>query len=242
MGVSLGFGQTPRPEAAPAAWVERAYRETKARFEQQPTNAVAAWQFARACFDRAELAEQDSARAEAAQEGLQASRKAIQADPKLAPAHYYLAMNLGQLARTRGLSALKLLEEVESAFLSALRLDPAFDHAGPHRSLGLLYRDAPGWPLSLGDRAKARQHLRKAVDLSPGYPDNRLALLEAYLNWGEKSAAEKDLKATEEALQAARGQFTGDAWTASWQDWDRRWERLKARVGAPKVRSPRSRE
>ena len=65
-------------------------------------------------------------------------------------------MNLGQLARTELLGALKLVKEMEREFKTAADLDKQFDYAGPERCLGLLYRDAPGWPASIGSRRKAR--------------------------------------------------------------------------------------
>ena len=52
-------------------------------------------------------------------------------------------MNLGQLARTRGLSALKLVDQMEREFTRARDLDEHLDWAGPDRNLGLLYGDAP---------------------------------------------------------------------------------------------------
>ncbi len=53
-------------------------------------------------------------------------------------------MNLGQLARTEYLGALALVKEMEPEFKMAGELDPQFDHAGPKRNLGLLYRDCAG--------------------------------------------------------------------------------------------------
>ena len=45
--------------------------------------------------------------------------------------HYYLAMNLGQLARTEMIGALKIVKEMENEFEIAADIDPRFDHAGP---------------------------------------------------------------------------------------------------------------
>ena len=56
----------------------------------------------------------------------------------------------------------------------SLRLDPNYDLAGADRALGLLYYEAPGWPLSVGNKNKARQHLQRAVKLAPTYPENQL--------------------------------------------------------------------
>jgi hypothetical protein len=92
-------------------------------------------------------------------------------------------MNLGQLARTKGLSALKLVDQMEGEFTRARDLDEHLDYAGPDRSLGLLYRDAPVIG-SVGSRTRAREHLRRAVEVAPQYPENRLSLIEAYLKVG----------------------------------------------------------
>ena len=104
-------------------------------------------------------------------------------ESNLAPAHYYLGMNLGQLARTRGLSALRLVNQMQREFTRARDLDEHFDWAGPDRNLGLLYRDAPAFA-SIGSRSKAREHLMRAVELAPRYPENRLNLVETYLQLG----------------------------------------------------------
>src|SRR5262245_24353206 len=212
----------------PAARAERTYFEAKARWTKNLTNPEAAWSFGRACFDWAELAS-DSNRAEIAQQGIEACRQAIRLNPKLAAAHYYLGLNLGQLARTRTLGALKLVGPMETAFKTAIALDPAFDYAGAHRSLGLLYREAPSWPASIGNRTRAREHLRKSTELAPEYPENWLSLLEAYLAWGEKKNLLAALPPAEQALQKAGEKFKGHEWKLSWQDWEKRWERIKAK-------------
>src|SRR5258708_2573305 len=177
------------------ARAERIYFQARARLAHATNSAEAGWQFARAGFDWAEFAAGNAPRAQIAIEGIAACRQAIALNPKLAAAYYYLAMNLGQLARTKKLGALKLVDEMEINFKAAIALDPAFDYAGAHRSLGLLYLNAPGWPASIGSRAKARQPLQKAVELCPEYPDNRLSLLEAHLEWSEKKAAMAGLAA-----------------------------------------------
>src|SRR5689334_21307932 len=157
----------------PTAIARKAFQDTQARYRKEPRSGEAAWQFARACFDLAELATNTAQRAEYAEQGIAACGPALEREPKLAPAQYYLGMNLGQLARTKGLSALKLVKRMERAFSAARELDEKFDYAGPDRNLGLLYRDAPS-VLSVGSRAQAKQHLERAAELTPVYPENRL--------------------------------------------------------------------
>jgi tetratricopeptide (TPR) repeat protein len=215
--------------------LKEVYRQTREVLQKSPEDADAAWQFARACFDLADFDE--PSRARVAEEGIIACRKALQHHTNTAT-YYYCALDLGQLARTKKLGALKLVDEMEASLKKALELDPKFDYAGPHRTLGLLYTDAPGWPLSIGSRSKAKQHLLKAVALEPDYPENHIGLIESYLSWGDLKAARKASAEAEPYIRGARTKFSGDRWKESWKDWDKRWERIRRKtesdLGSPR--------
>ncbi|MGA2541662.1 MAG: hypothetical protein ABSG78_08935 [Verrucomicrobiota bacterium] len=226
-------GDPPAAASTPAGRAGQAYRERHARFECQPTNLVAAWQFASACFDQCEFSRNDADRARVANEGIAACRQALALDPKLAAAHYYLGMDLAQLARTELIGALGLLGDVEKEWETAIKLDENFDYAGPDRNLGLLYRDAPGWPLSIGSRAQARQHLLRGVALHPEYPENHLNLIEAYLKWHDRSESVLAAKALEKILPEAQKKFTGPAWESNWEDWNKRWHAIQTKLSQP---------
>src|SRR5437764_993831 len=103
---SLAAGAEAEPELAAAA--KRIFWDTKGQHQKQPANTEAAWHFARACFDLAEFATNSAERAQIAEQGIAACRQVIARDPNSAPGHYYLGMNLAQLAQTKGLSALKI--------------------------------------------------------------------------------------------------------------------------------------
>ena len=220
-----------------------AFIKTRAEYQSDTNSAGTAWQFGRACFDWAEYAESKSARAEIARQGIAATRRALAIQPNSAPAHYYLAMNLGQLARTELLGALRLVDQMEQEFSLAAKLDEHLDYAGPDRNLGLLYSEAPAFG-SIGSRTKARQHLLRAVQLAPDYPENRLNLMEAYLKWDETASARRQLKALDQLLPAARKKFSGDEWASSWVDWEKRLKeaREKLQVTTKPLLSPRQTE
>lgn len=211
--------------------LRRDFAAAKAGYAAAPTNAETAWQLARACFDSADLATNDVQRVTFAREGIAVCRRLVARSPRLAAGHYYLGLNLGELARTETFRALKLVKEMESEFKTALDLDPQFDHGGPDRSLGLLYQDAPGWPVSIGSRRRAREHLLKAVERDPGFPENRLCLIEVLLEAGNHRAARAEMPATEEALREARTLLSGLQWAAAWQDWERRLTAARAKLG-----------
>jgi hypothetical protein len=205
-----------------AAFAEAEFHRTQAKFQSDAKNPTNAWQFARAAFDYAEFSTNDIERAALANQGIAACRPLVAREPKIAAGHYYLAMNLGQLARTELVGALALVKEMEPEFKAAGELDAQLDHAGPERNLGLLYRDAPGWPASIGNPSKARSLLRQATKLAPDYPENHLHLIESYLKWNESDGAKRELRTLDAVWPAARTNLTGEKWEQSWDDWSKR--------------------
>ena len=221
-GAAAGFAAETNNQIFAARAVTEYYR-VLLQFQSHTNDPVAAWQFARACYDLNDFVTNNAGRADLANGGIVASRQAIAHDSNSAPAHYYLAIELGQLADTkRNLAAYKMVREMEHEFKTADDLDEYFDYAGPARCLGLLYRDAPGWPMSIGSRHKAREWLERAVKLAPDYPENRLNLVESYRQWMELETARKELKLLDALWPAAQTNFTGEAWERNWCDWSMR--------------------
>jgi tetratricopeptide (TPR) repeat protein len=190
---------------------------------------------AEACFDRAEFAANNRERAALAEEGIAVAREVVRRSSNSAPGHFFLAMNLGQLARTRTFSALGLVSEMERHFLSAVQSDPGFKFAGPERSLGMLYAEAPGWPTSIGSRSKARAHLQRAVELAPDYPENLLALLEAEWEFGERKRVLSRLPDLTATFERAKASLTGKQYEEDWADWNRRAEKLRKQATTPEL-------
>ena len=198
----------------------------RSNYLAQAGNATSAWKFAEACFEWAEYATNSTQREALATEGIAAAKAVTEMHPDTGVGHFFLAMNKGQLARTKSLGALALVKEMEQSFIRAIKLDPTFDYAAPHRSLGTLYLDAPGWPASIGSKSKARKHLEKAVELAPDYPTNHLTLLDAYLRWGDTSALAAAVKRYRAILPKAKEKYTGPVWQNSWRNWDSEWRTI----------------
>lgn len=200
------------------------------KFHADTNSVPAAWALGQACFWRGEFATDDESRKSLANEGIAVCRALTLRAPTVPEGHYYLALNLGQLARTKWLEALGIVKELERGLQLASGMNPRLDHAGPDRCLGQLYRDAPGWPVSVGSKAKARTHLLRAVELAPEYPENHLEVLETWLLWKEKKNLQRDLAPLAALLPKARLQFSGAEWAAHWDDWERRWTAVQAKA------------
>jgi hypothetical protein len=212
---------------------KEAYVASKERFKANPEDKDAALQMAIKSFDWAGYQSDDKVQARIAEEGIAASRKLLELEPKSAAGHYYHGMNQGRLAQTKTLGALKLVDAMEAEFKRARELDENYSFAGPDRNLGLLYRDAPGWPASIGSRSKARHHLQRAVILAPNYPENRLNLIEAYLEWGETENAQREISALNKIWDKARQELTGEKWEPDWADWEKRRKEISDRDNKP---------
>jgi hypothetical protein len=239
-GFSLAFGGDQMQIFTTRAASE--FQQAQKQFQSDANNATNAWWFARACFDFADFATNDTERAEIANLGIAACRQSLAHETNSAPAHYYLAMNLGQLARTELLGALSLVKEMEREFKTAADEDRLFDFAGPERSLGLLYRDAPGWPTSIGSKRKAREFLELSVKLAPDFPENHLNLMESYLQWHDSDGARLELAALDALWPKAQTNFTGEAREQDWNDWSTRRDAVRKKLDetpAP-ARSPHS--
>jgi tetratricopeptide (TPR) repeat protein len=161
-------------------------------------------------------------RAALAHEGINAAKTGIALSPNDPAPHFYLALNIGQLARTKLWTALGLIKDMEKAFFASIKADEKFNRASAHRSLGMLYQQAPGWPASIGSRSKARRHLEKAIELAPDFPDNHLTYMEALAAWDEKEHLRAALARYRKVLPEARQTYRGPEWEQPWRDWQAR--------------------
>jgi hypothetical protein len=212
------------------ARAEKNFLQAQQHYLANTNAATNALVFAQACFELADAATNETQRAEIARLGIAVCHHWLAREPAAAPGHYYLGMNLGQLAKAEApsLAAYKLVHEVEREFQAAAKLDVHYDYAGPARLLGLLYLQAPGWPLSVGNKRKAGEWLERAAALAPDYPENQLCLAEAQLKWRQREELETTLKKIAALWPAARARFTGEKWEQNWQRWDARRATLTA--------------
>lgn len=125
-----------------------------------------------------------------------------QEQPSWPEGHYWLALNLGGLAEQSGARrGLRMVPDIVAEMEAALKGNPAYDQAGPHRVLGRIYFECPQWPLSVGNLPESLKHLEAAVAIAPGNSTNHLFLAEALFKVGKKEEARREL---EQVLTATR--------------------------------------
>ena len=228
----------PPPAMDPRPRLHQELAEAQSRLaaltSQPTTNRVqAVHDVCRLSYHLASLQTEDSERARLTQSGIAIAQASLSNNPASAPTHYYLALNLGELARTKSLGALKIVPRIRDALEAARALDPGLDHAGPDRTLGLLYLEAPGWPTSLGSRSKARAHFLMALKIAPDYPGNHLCLAEALLRWREADAARAQLDALDAVWNQAKSRLASPSRELDWIEWTHRREALRERLAKP---------
>jgi hypothetical protein len=211
------------------ARAEQAFLQAQADWTARQDDAVLACSLGRTAYDWAEFATNSEQRADIARVGISACQRLIERDAHSALGHYYLGMDYGELAAAEApsLAAYKLIREIEREFKTAADLDERVDYAGPLRCLGLLYRDAPGWPVSIGNRSKARDMLDRAAAIAPDYPGNQMNLVESHVKWRHDAEAEQAWRKMQALWPVARTNFAGVSWEADWSDWTYRRDVVK---------------
>ena len=98
-----------------------------------------------------------------------------------------------------GLSALGYVEEAKEKLDKAKEINPNVLNGSIYTSLGSLYYQVPGWPVSFGDDDKAKENLNKALTINPNGIDPNYFYGDFLLSNGKYKEAinyfEKALKA-----------------------------------------------
>lgn len=90
------------------------------------------------------------------------------AQPRDAAALIWEGIVLSSYAGERGgLGAMGLAKQAKADFEQAIKLDPNALDGSAYTSLGVLYYQVPGWPIGFGDDDKARELLRKGLQVNP---------------------------------------------------------------------------
>lgn len=100
---------------------------------------------------------------------------------------------------TKSMSGLPKVKKAKELFEEALRIDPRALDGSAYTSLGSLYYQVPGWPVSFGDDDEAENNLKQALSLNPTGIDANYFYGDFLLQEGHYEEAKAYL---ERALQA----------------------------------------
>jgi tetratricopeptide (TPR) repeat protein len=95
-----------------------------------------------------------------------------------------------------GLSALSLVKAARRSLERAMAIDPAALDGSAYTSLGALYYQVPGWPVAFGNDDKARDLLRRALEINPDGIDSNYF-------YGDFLVRQKEYEAARAALEKA---------------------------------------
>lgn len=176
---------------------EKALDTLRESLKLAPHNIQALWRAARACAwvaERVGDAKDKVLQAKLADEGIGYAQRATFVDSDRKQGYYYLALCYAMRADATPSNGLALVPLMVKALKKADEpVGGGLDYSGPDRVLGQIYLNAPPWPTSVGDVEEAVEKLENACDQNPEFPENQLALGEAYIKTRKYRDARKHL-------------------------------------------------
>ena len=123
--------------------------------------------------------------------GREVGRRAVELAPKNHDAHLWYAINTARWGETKGvLRSLFLLPTIRQELEILLELDPRSVRA--HILAGNVLLEVPGF--AGGDRVKAEEHLKKALEIDPRFTNARVDLARVYIADARYADARRELQ------------------------------------------------
>lgn len=115
--------------------------------------------------------------------------------PDRADALIWQAIITSTHAKYQGImTAGRSAKKARDLLLAAEKLDPTALDGSVYTSLGSLYYKVPGWPLSFGDKDKARNYLERALQINPDGIDPNFFFAEFLAETGDSERARSYLE------------------------------------------------
>jgi len=122
--------------------------------------------------------------------GREIGRRAVELAPRSHDAHLWYAINTARWGETRGvLRSLFLLPTIREELTTLLELDPRSVRA--HVLTGNVLLEVPEF--IGGDRARAEEHFKKALQIDPRFTNARVDLARAYIADARYADARREL-------------------------------------------------
>ena len=123
--------------------------------------------------------------------GREIGKRAVELAPKSHDAHLWYAINTARWGETKGvLRSLFLLPTIHEELTILLGLDPRSVRA--HTLAGNVLLEVPGF--AGGDRAKAEEHFKKALEVDPRFTNARVDLARVYIADARYADARRELQ------------------------------------------------
>ena len=123
--------------------------------------------------------------------GREIGKRAVELAPKSHDAHLWYAINTARWGETKGvLRSLFLLPTIREELTILLGLDPRSVRA--HTLAGNVLLEVPGF--AGGDRAKAEEHFKKALEVDPRFTNARVDLARVYIADARYADARRELQ------------------------------------------------
>ena len=186
--------------------LERARDLLQAAAEREPSAEVLS-ALARAWFLLGEFqARNDRERLSAYDKGREIGRRAVAVAPRSEQAHVWFALNSARWAGTRGITrAAAVLPTLRHEAATILSLNPASVEG--HTLAGGLAAELPA--VLGGDRSRAEEHFKKALDADPRRTGARVELARLYIATRRYADAERELaRVVDESAPSDRPYWT----------------------------------
>ncbi|MCK9526909.1 MAG: hypothetical protein M0R49_13410 [Limnochordia bacterium] len=166
--------------------IQEAINLLEEKLESNPEDGEALWLIAKAYLYLGDRVVEN--RLEVLESGKSYADLAVQHLPTSPHPHFWQASLMGRIGQTRGiLSSLFMVRPMKDALDQAIQLDETY--ADAHWVLSQLYQQAPGFPLSIGNKKSSLQSAERAVELDPSNLEYLLQLALALEYNGRKNEA-----------------------------------------------------
>ena len=141
-------------------------------------------------WDKVNYATPADAQEEAFKNLISEAKKLVDRYPQRAEPKIWLAISLSSDAGVNGgFGALKKVKQARRLLEEAEKIDPRALNGSIYTTLGSLYYQVPGWPISFGSDKKARRYLEKALEINPNGIDPNYFYGDFLLESGDYSGA-----------------------------------------------------
>lgn len=119
---------------------------------------------------------------------IEQATRATEISQQSAHGYFFKGLCIGRLGQLQGLwKSIGIIDPLRENMEIAARLNPKVDHGGPYRALGKLYFELP--VILGGDKNRALDYLKRAVENGPLFMENYLYLAEILKARGESAEA-----------------------------------------------------